>query len=395
MKNRSKLLKIVLPILILILAVVGMRALIARRQAPARQAEEVRGALVETMEVAGGDYRIEVAATGIVQASQEITVSPQVSGLVTFLDPRLRAGGFFRAGEKLFEIEAVDYRLALEKARAALAKTELDLSSVESRARVARREWEMLKKADSAPPSPLVLYEPQLKEAQANLASARAAESQAELDLSRTTVNAPFDCVVLSESLGPGQYVRAGTSVAVLADSATAEVVVPVSLGDLAWLAVPRSGAREPGSAAEIRLPGGAGVVWTGAIDRALAEVDPQGRMARLVVKIDDPYLLRHRRQPGQPDLAIGSFVELRFRGRTLKEVVVIPRQALRDDNRVWLMDEEQLLQIRPVVPLRLESDKVVLESGLNPGDRLILTNLSGGAAGMKLRPAAGEVVSP
>ncbi len=394
--NRSKALKIILPILILALAVVGMRFLISRRQAPPRLPEENRGALVETLLVTKGDYRVEVAATGTVQASQEITVSPQVSGLVTFLDPRLHAGGFFKAGEKLFEIEPADYRLALEKARANLAKTELDLSSVESRARVARREWEMLKKADSEPPSPLVLYEPQLKEAQANLSSSRAAVSQAELDLSRTAVTAPFDCVVLSENLGPGQYVRAGNSVAVLADSAMAEIVVPVPLAELAWLSVPRSDSGRKGSPAEVRLPGSsAGVAWQGFIDRALAEVDPQGRMARLVVRIEDPYLLQHPRQPGQPDLAIGSFVEMVFRGKLLKEVVVLPRQTLRDNNTVWLMGEDQLLQIRPVEPLRLESKTVVLGSGLNPGARVILTNLSGAAAGMKLRPVTGEGFTP
>lgn len=390
--NRGKALKIALPILILILAVVGMKALISSRQAPPRQPEENRGALVETLVVAKNGYQIEVAATGTVRAGQEITVSPQVSGRVIFLDPRLQAGGFFRQGEKLFEIEGIDYQLALEKARAALAKSELDLSSVESRARVARREWELLKKGDADLPSPLALYEPQLKEAQANLASARAALSQAEVDLSRTVVTAPFDCVVLSESLGPGQYVRAGNSVAVLADSRLAEIVVPVPLHELAWLEIPRPGSDRQGSPAEVRLAGSAaGALWSGRIDRSLAEVDPQGRMARLVVRIDDPYLQHHRRQAGQPDLAIGSFVEVGFRGSLLKNVVVIPRQALRDNNTVWLMDDDRRLRLRAVEPLRLESQRVVIGAGLNGGERLILTNLSGAADGMKLRPLGEE----
>jgi len=111
--TRSKALKIALPIIILVLAVVTMRFLIARRQPPPRQPEEFRGALVETLVVAKTDYRVEVSSTGTVQAQQEITVSPQIGGLVTFLDRRLRSGGFFNAGEKLFEIEATDYQLAL------------------------------------------------------------------------------------------------------------------------------------------------------------------------------------------------------------------------------------------------------------------------------------------
>jgi len=261
---------------------------------------------------------------------------------------------------------------------------------------VARREWKMLKKDASDPPSPLVLYEPQLKEAEANLVAARAAVSQAELDLSRTTVSAPFSCVVLSENLGPGQNVRAGNSVAILADSTMAEVVVPIPLPELAWLDVPRSGTTDKGSPAEVHLSGGnPQATWEGRIDRTLAEVDPQGRMARLVVGINDPYLLHHPRQSGQPDLCIGSFAEVKFRGRLLKDVVVIPRQALRDSNTVWLMDDDHLLRSRSVEPLRLESESVVLGAGLNPGERVILTNLSGGADGMKLRPVEAEDATP
>jgi multidrug efflux pump subunit AcrA (membrane-fusion protein) len=202
--------------------------------------------------------------------------------------------------------------------------------------------------------------------------------------------------VVLSENLGPGQYVRAGDKLIVLADSAVAEIVVPVPLAELAWLKIPRPGNEGHGSPAEVRLTGGAaGATWQGFIDRTLAEVDPQGRMARVVVRIDDPYLLHHKRRSGQPDLAIGSFVELLFRGRRLQNVVIIPRRALRDGNQVWLMDDNRLLQVRAVEPLRLESKTAVIGSGLNPGDLVILTNLSGAAAGMKLRPVTGKGFTP
>jgi hypothetical protein len=105
-------------------------------------------------------------------------------------------------------------------------------------------------------------------------------------------------------------------------------------------------------------------------------------------VAIQDPYLLDKPGAPGQPALAIGSFVEVSFTGRTMTDIFVAPRPALRDHNTVWVMTADNLLAIRPVQIARLERDEVFISEGLAEGERLILTNLSGAANGMKLRSA-------
>jgi multidrug resistance efflux pump len=102
------------------------------------------------------------------------------------------AGGFFRQGERLFSIEDTDYRLALERAEATRAKAEYELATIESQAEVARVEWERLYEDSGEEPNPLVLYEPQLKNARAALASAGSSVRQAEIDLERTRVRASF-----------------------------------------------------------------------------------------------------------------------------------------------------------------------------------------------------------
>jgi len=166
---------------------------------------------------------------------------------------------FFPSGDLLFEIEAVDYQLAVVRARAVQAQAELELAKVESSALVARREWEGLVMNNpvtdkNEKPNPLVLYEPQIKKARADVAAAGAALKQAELDLQRTRIYAPFDCRVRSEGIEAGQYVRAGSSVAVLAGTETAEIVVPLSLEELQWLRVPRQGSEDKGSPAKVRI---------------------------------------------------------------------------------------------------------------------------------------------
>ena len=389
MSAKSKLIKIGLPILIIIMALGTAKLMIASRKAPVKTPRVDRGALVEIMVAAKTARVIEVNSTGAIQPRQEVTIIPQVSGLVTSLSAKLIGGGFFKKGEELFTIETVDYELAQERALATLAKREYELSSVESKAKIARLEWDRLKKGQDAPPNSLALYGPQLKDAKANQASARASLRQAEINLERTTLKAPFNCVIRSESLDLGQYVKAGSGVVVVAGTDAAEVVVPINLDDLPWLAVPGPGRSSTGSAARIILnTGNNSFSWQGNIDRSLAEVDPQGRMARLVVSIKDPYLLNGAGEAGQPALALGSFVDISFTGRTMEEIFALPRQTLRDNNTVWVMTDGNLLKIKHVNPVRLERDEVFINEGIETGDRVILTNLTGAANGMKLRAA-------
>jgi len=396
MSTRSTLLKVVLPVVIIAAGVMGMRVLVLARHAPPKVVRETPGALVEVMTVAPADHPVTVFATGTVTAAQEAAITPEVSGRVVGLAPNMVAGGFLRAGEPLFEIEATDYRLALERARAAVAKAELDLATVASQADVARREWQQLADQGGAPPNPLVLHEPQLANARATLASAKAAQAQAELDLERTRVTAPFDCVVRSEQVDLGQYLRAGAEVARVAGTRRAEVVVPLPLEELVHLRVPRTFAGnapgEAGSPATLTLTvDGQRFEWSGRVVRALGEVDPAGRMARVVVAVDDPYGLRGRAD--RPALALGLFVEAELRGDMLAQVFAIPRSALRDNHTVWLADDGGHLAIRPVEVARRERDQVLVAGGLTAGDRVVLTALSGAANGMALRLV--EVESP
>ena len=145
-----------------------------------------------------------------------------------------------------------------------------------------------------AEPNPLVLYEPQLKQARAALESADTAIRKAELDLQRTVITAPFNCRVRSEELELGQFVRSGVAVARLAGTDTAEIIVPVSLEEAGLLKIPRPGDGKDGSPVVVELTTGGTVHrWQGTIVRSLGEVDPRGRLTRLVAAVEDPFGLK------------------------------------------------------------------------------------------------------
>jgi RND family efflux transporter MFP subunit len=387
MSLRSIILKVILPFVIIGAGAAVMVIMVASRQEPRREARKDPGVLVEVMRVKKADHRVTVKGTGTVQPAQEISVVPQVGGRITSVSPSLVAGGFFRKGELLFSIEDTDYRLALERAEAARAKAEYELATIESQAGVARVEWERLYEESAEEPNPLVLYEPQLKNARAALASASSSVRQAEIDLERTRVSAPFNSRVRSEEIDLGQYVRAGTGVAVLAGTDTAEIAVPLPLDELRWLSIPKNGSDGSGSSASVRLSvGGVLYEWQGRVIRSTGEVDPGSRMMNVVVEVKDPYGLQGRRD-GRPPLAAGAFVDVHLAGTTLSDVFTIPRRAFRDNAQVWAVHGDDTLRIRNVTPLRVEREVVVIGEGLAEGDRLVLTTVSGAADGMRLRP--------
>jgi RND family efflux transporter MFP subunit len=390
MKMKGVLIKGVLPVVILVAGLLVMRTLIANRPAPEKRVRENPGALVQTVPAVVHERQATITSSGTVQPGQEVTVSLQVSGRITQVAPGFVAGGFFRAGELLFGVESIDYELAVERAKADVAKARTEITVLESRARIARQEWDRLNAKSDLEPNPLVLYEPQLEDAKANLAATLAALKQAELDLSRTRIKAPFNCRVRSEQVGLGQYVKAGSDVALLASVDTAEIYVPLPLDEIPWVMLPGRQGGESASKATVRVTIANRIYhWPGRVDRSLGEVDPQSRMARVVVVVDNPYMHTRQGKADTVDLEVGMFVELAIHGKTMENIVVLPRKVLHDNSTVWVMDNDQKLRIRKVEVVRFEKDDVWIGTGLAEGDRVVLTMLTGAADGMKLRPAA------
>lgn len=378
--------KIILPVFILLAGIIATLALIKLKPAPEKKERPDMGALVETISVSLNDHRIQVHGTGVVQPGQEVSITSQIGGKIVEVAPSLKAGGFFNKGEVMFRIETADYELAVEQATAGVARAELALATAEGRAEIARAEWRNLK--GNAEPNPLTVHEPQLKEARANLASARATLDQARLNLGRTVVAAPFAGRVRSESIGPGKVIKAGDIVAQLAGTGLAEIIVPLPVSELARLKVPRAGgAAAKGSPAVVRLRlNDRAVEWQGYLARSLGEVDEASRMARVVVAVPEPYAAS-RPMP----LETGLFVEVVVLGKTLRQAAAIPRKALRENDTVWLLDNNSRLVVRKVEVLRREEETVYLGAGIAPGDMVVLTNFSGAADGMLLRAANKE----
>ena len=86
------------------------------------------------------------------------------------------------------------------------------------------------------------------------------------------------------------------------------------------------------------------------------------------------------------PPLLIGEYVRLEIEGRQLQNVYRIPRSALRDDANLWIVSNDGKLNIRKVKIVWRDTQTVLLQEGLEPGDRLIVSDLASPIQGMPVQ---------
>jgi multidrug efflux pump subunit AcrA (membrane-fusion protein) len=126
---------------------------------------------------------------------------------------------------------------------------------------------------------------------------------------------------------------------------------------------------------------------WRGRIVRTEGELDPRTRMIHAVARVEDPY--GRGAQPDRPPLSVGMFVEAEILGREVDDVMVIPRSALRGEDRVVVVDSNDRLRLREVDVLQRNRDSVLVRGGLAEGERVCTSPLSVSVDGMAVRTLA------
>ena len=339
--------------------------------------------MVRVMTVEATDLAIPIRGEGTVQPLREIDLVPQVSGKIVEISPALVDGGRFSKGDLLLRVESEDYELAVTLAAARVKDAESDLVFTEEEAAAAVEEWRLLERQDDPPP--LVAKIPQLAAARARLAAEKADLKKARLNLARTEVRAPFNGRVSSESVGIGQYVSTGQTLATIFSTDAAEIVVPLEDSTLFWFHVPGFTPGD-GPGAPVRITAriaGRDLTWAGRVVRAEGKMDPRTRLINVVIRVDNPYQRR-------PPLAAGLFVTVHIEGQRLADAVAIPSAALREDRTVWVVGDDGVLSFRSVDVARVMPNQAIIKGGLETGERVVTSPLRSVTDGMKVRVSAG-----
>ena len=389
-KNRG-VTRIVLPLLILAAGVVVMVILVKTRPEPGRKEVEKPRTWVTVVTPEATPRRATVQGMGTVTASRTVVVQPEVGGRVVEVHPELVPGGRVEAGEVITRIDDRDYRIAIEQQKANLARAQFELKMESGRGTIAKKEWGLLE--DGLPTTAegrgLALREPQMETARAAVAAARSGLELARLNRDRCRLRVPFNALVLNESVEVGQLIGPQSPVATLVGTDRYWVQVSIPVEELEWLDIPGNNA-EQGAVARIfaqSVEGDQGE-RKGRVFRLLGDLDPVGRMARLLVAVNDP-LETGEGRPRLP-LLLGSYVRVEMEGREKDSVFQIPRKALREGDVVWLMDREDKLDIRPVRVWRRVDDSVFVTHGLQAGDRIVTSRVATPVKGISLRTGAG-----
>lgn len=413
--------RVVIGGLILVAGVAGMAKLASQKQPPAEAKNGERAIYVEVLRAETKDVSVNITGYGEVKALNVVTISPEIPGKITHVHPRLETGEVIATSEVLFRIDRSNYLAAYDDAQAVVAQLEnavsrmrkqyaIDverLKTIERNRDLAKTEYERIQnllhtdnvgtqsgvdraeqafnntsdQADQMKQA-VSLYPIRIKEAESGLVAAQARFKLAEANLQRCVVRAPFDCRIKNVSLEEGQYVSPGQQVLILADDSVLEIQVPVDSRDARrWLRFTPSGDDEKAAwfsgleQVPVRIRWTEmkdGESWEGRLHRVV-RFDPQTRTVTVAIRVQ----AKDAWQPNSEALPLveGMFCAVQIPGRTMRNVIQLPRWAVSFTHTVYLARDGRL-KTQKVTVDRFEDDFAYISEGLRPGDRVVTTRL-------------------
>ena len=373
--------KAIITIAVLLAAVAAAAGIIMSRPMPEQLTVSETTSAIRAMTVVKESLRLKIRSEGTVTPKTQTNVIPEIKGRVTWISPNLVVGGYFQAGDLLVTIDAADYEARTGLAQAQLLRAEAELEHK----RFELQRLQTLIKDNLVSQSNLENAARAHKIAKANVIESKINLAQAERDLSRTKITAPFEGLVRSESIDIGQFVQQGAPIASIYASDAVEVRLPIVNAQLAYLdpANLQRGELDPATAPMIRLTAryaGTSFVWRGQLARTEGEIDAQSRMITAVARVR-----QDNQSPDVPPLQVGAFVAAEIEGQYLNDIVRLPRAALRPNSQVLIIDGDNRLRFRAVNVLRLENDFVLIDSGLESGEVVNLSPIQTVVDGMRV----------
>lgn len=316
---------------------------------------------------------VSIPAMGTVTAARKIELRPQVTGVIDHVSPRFEPGAVVPKGHELVRLEAKDFELAVASRQAELEQAKAELLVESGRQEVARHEWTLADPRHRGQSSALALREPQWAAAKAMVRKVESQLQQNQLDLSRTRITAPFPALILETNAHLGSRVGVQDSLATLVDASEFWVEGTVSAEQLRWFSLP-----SPTTAgAQVTIISPQGVNATGQIIQLRADVEPQGRLARILISLPRP--LTHT-----PPFLLGEYVQVRIQGHDISNAVRLPRRALRDGDVLWTVTQNSTLAIQPARVLWGDADHILV-ADVSAQTPVITSALPAPVIGMRL----------
>lgn len=407
-------------IVVLFVSLVISILLVRLKPEAERQLPVDAGRLVEVMPVKAQQVDLYVEAYGTVRPRESLRLVAEVRGQIVDIDPSFEEGSYVRSGTTLIRIDPRNYQLAVNRRKVQIKQVEAEIKrlqqevvNLEARIKIAKsdvtlakNEYSRLKqlidrkviaqsqldKTEQAYlvslerlqtlENQLALTDPLFEQLNAQRDMTRVSLQEAQLDLERTGIMAPFDGWALEKAVERGQHVNAGQYLGKIYNAGELEIEVRIPIKDFKWL--PDSVDVSPSADADIIFTSGETQYdWKGQVTRIKAQMEEKTRTIPVIVEVDET--LTAANTDGSLRLRPGMFVTVRIKGRKINNAYVLPRHVVYPGNVVYTVKENQL-KIRPVNILRSYKETVIIDDGLSDGDQIIKSPISSATDGMRVR---------
>ena len=373
-----------LVVVVLLLGILVASLLFVFKPQAERKPVDIKSPHVDVMVAKSKWQAISVSSQGRVRAARRIDLSTEVNGRIIKLADNFKDGAYFQKGEMLLKIDPREYQLAVVRAEAQVAAAEQNLIRAEAEAAQAKKDLSRLSTASKNKISPYALREPQLKEAQAKLKAARADLALAQLKLEKTSIRAPFSGRVIKKKVSLGQYVVAATQLAEFYDGLLLQVKLPVRLQQLGLLLgkdKPPEISASNGLTIALKLAiAGSTNVWKASVQQLDSVIDKDNQLINLLAEIK-----QSRNNAESRMLLPGTFVQAEISSAVQQNIFVLPRQVLRSNNELWLLNNNNQLNKVHVDVLYKSEANVFVSAGINDGEKIIVSSIDSPIEGMKL----------
>jgi len=346
---------------------------------------------VAVLDIAPQSFKVNIDSYGTVSPRTQSFLVSQVSGEITYISNKLREGSFFEKGDILLRIDDRDYVADVKISEANLADAQQALSEEMALSSQAALDWKNLGNQDT--PNDLVLRKPQQQAAKARLESAQAALTKTELTLERTKITAPYSGRVLNKQVDLGQVTSTNSQIAEIYATDYFEIRLPLRTVDLKFIDLPKSFRNKEAQAANASVEIHSSLTdkpipWSGRIVRAESAIDSSARQLHVVAQIDDPF---NASILERPPLKIGEYVTAKIEGKIIEDAIVIPSKSIYQDTYVYVV-EGDIIKRQTIDILWQDDSQSLIKSGLDVGQRLVLTTLGQISSGTRAE-VEGDVV--
>ena len=362
--------------IILVVSIIVAGVLIKSRSVAVTEEKKEETPYVKTMMILPRTVEASISSQGIVQPESDLTLLSELNSRVEWLSPKMEAGSSFKEGDTLLVLDSRDYELVLITAESQVLNAEVNLEREQAESELAKKEW---KRVGAGSASNLALRKPQMAQAKATYAAAKARLEQARRNLGRTIFIAPFDGRVRISNIELRTTVFPGTLIGNIYATGAYEIRLPVADQDVPFIGLEFNGQKiEESRRLDVIIIQGDNK-WAAKIVRTEAEIDPVTKMMAVVAKVNNS----DKKTFNNP-LAVGQFVQAKISGIEIPDISVLPRSSVRNGS-VWIVDNQMSMQNRLVEVIRNEDEFALIREGFESGDRLLTSRVSSLVNGLKV----------